>query len=102
MDPTKKVTIEYAVDPDKVEICLTDEGEGFDPSSIPDPRVGENLYRPEGRGLLLINSYMHVVEYSARGNSLRMVRCKAARSRSGCSDFVACPYDRPCGGGRPL
>lgn len=76
MDPSKKVTIEYAVDPDKVEICLTDEGEGFDPSTIPDPRVGENLYRPEGRGLLLINSYMHVVEYSERGNRLRMVRYK--------------------------
>jgi serine/threonine-protein kinase RsbW len=76
MDPSKKVTIEYAVDPDKVEICLTDEGEGFDPGSIPDPRIGENLYRPEGRGLLLIHSYMHVVEYSERGNSLRMIRYK--------------------------
>lgn len=76
MDPNKKVTIDYAVDPEKVEIRLTDEGPGFDPARIPDPRVGKNLYRPEGRGLLLIRSYMHTVEYSERGNSLRMVRCK--------------------------
>ena len=76
MDPTKKVTIEYLVDREKVEIRMTDEGPGFDPRHIPDPRVGENLYRPEGRGLLLIRSYMHTVEYSERGNSLRMVRCK--------------------------
>jgi serine/threonine-protein kinase RsbW len=76
MDPTKKVTIEYAVDREKVEIRMTDEGPGFDPASIPDPRVGKNLYRPEGRGLLLIRSYMHTVEYSERGNSLRMVRRK--------------------------
>ena len=74
MDPTKKVTIEYVVDPEKVEIRMTDEGPGFDPGRIPDPRVGKNLYRPEGRGLLLIRSYMHTVEYSERGNSLRMVR----------------------------
>ena len=76
MDPAKSVMIEYAVDPEKVEIRMTDEGPGFDPATIPDPRVGENLYRPEGRGLLLISAYMHVVEYSDRGNSLRMVRYK--------------------------
>jgi len=76
MDPTKKVTIEYVMDREKIEICMTDEGPGFDPRCIPDPRVGKNLYRPEGRGLLLIRSYMHTVEYNERGNSLRMVRCK--------------------------
>ena len=76
MDPNKKVRIDYAVDAEKVEISLTDEGEGFNPSSIPDPRVGPNLYRPEGRGLLLIGAYMHVVEYNEQGNALRMVRYK--------------------------
>ncbi len=77
MDPSKKVTIEYVVDPEKVEIRMTDEGPGFDPGRIPDPRVGKNLYRPDGRGLLLIRSYMNTVEYNERGNSLRMVRSKS-------------------------
>jgi len=87
MDSTKKVTVEYAVDREKVEICITDEGDGFDPGTIPDPRVGANLYRPEGRGLLLMGAYMHVVEYNSRGNSLRMVRYKGRPipDRSGAS-----------------
>ena len=76
MDPTKKVTLEYAVDQEKVEINITDEGAGFDPRTIPDPRVGANLYRPEGRGLLLIAAYMHTVGYNAQGNGLRMIRYK--------------------------
>ena len=76
MDSTKKVKVEYAVDQEKVEIVISDEGEGFDPGAIPDPRVGENLFRPEGRGLRLISSYMHTVEYTSRGTSLRMVRYK--------------------------
>ena len=76
MNPNKKVLLDYVVDQEKVEIRMTDEGPGFDPHRIPDPRVGNNLYRPEGRGLLLIRSYMHTVEYNERGNSLRMVRCK--------------------------
>jgi serine/threonine-protein kinase RsbW len=77
MDPTKKVVLEYVIDEEKAEIRMTDEGQGFDPRSIPDPRVGENLYRPEGRGLLLIHAYMDVVEHNARGNGLRMVRYRS-------------------------
>lgn len=77
MNPAKKVMVDYVVDPEKIEVRMTDEGVGFDPGSVPDPRVGENLYRPAGRGLLLIQSYMHTVEYNERGNSLRMVRRKS-------------------------
>jgi len=76
MDPTKKVMLQYLVDDEKVEIRMADEGEGFDPRSIPDPRLGENLYRPEGRGLLLMTTYMDTVEYNKQGNALRMVRYK--------------------------
>lgn len=76
MDPLKTVTVDYLVDSGRVDIRLTDEGEGFKPESIPDPRIGENLYRPEGRGLLLINAYMHVVEYNGQGNGLHLVRYK--------------------------
>lgn len=76
MDPSKKVTIEYLVDGERVEIRMADEGVGFDPHSLPDPRMGENLYRPEGRGVLLMKVYMDVVEYNERGNGLCMVRFK--------------------------
>jgi len=76
IDPNKEVKIDYSVDLDKVEISMEDEGEGFDPDSIPDPRYGGNLYKTEGRGLLLMNSYMDVVEFNKRGNCVHMVRYK--------------------------
>ena len=76
MDPRKKIKIDYSVSLDKVEIFLTDEGNGFDPNVVPDPRCGENIYRTEGRGLLLIRSYMDVVEHNECGNCVRMVRYK--------------------------
>ena len=76
MDPRKQVKIEYSVDSDRIEVCLTDEGDGFDPDSVPDPRHGQNVYKTEGRGLLLMHSYMDVVEFDERGNSVRMVRYK--------------------------
>ncbi|UCG58146.1 MAG: ATP-binding protein [Phycisphaerales bacterium] len=74
LDPSKKVTIDCSVDSERIEISMTDEGCGFDPDAVPDPRLGKNLYRPEGRGLFLMKSYMDVVKYNERGNGVRMVR----------------------------
>ena len=76
MDLAKKVKIDYSVGLDKVEISVTDEGSGFDPESVVDPRFGTDLFEPGGRGLLLMNSYMDVVEFNERSNSVYMVRYK--------------------------
>ena len=75
-DPTKKVKIDYLVNLDKIEVTMMDEGGGFAPEDVPDPRYGENLYKTEGRGLLLMRSYMDVVEFNEQGNCVSMVRYK--------------------------
>jgi serine/threonine-protein kinase RsbW len=69
----KPVRLEYTVADDHAEIEVEDFGPGFDPASIPDPTLDENLELGSGRGLLLIRAYMSVAEYSASGNVLRMV-----------------------------
>jgi serine/threonine-protein kinase RsbW len=74
MDVEKKVKIDLLIDNDRIEISMTDTGSGFDPDAVPDCRVGENLYKPEGRGLLLMRSYMDIVEFNDVGNSVHMVR----------------------------
>jgi len=76
MDPTREVKIDYSISPDKIEISITDDGVGFNPESVPDPRVGKNLYRSEGRGLLLMRSYMDSVQFNQQGNCVYMVRYK--------------------------
>lgn len=81
-DPAKKVKIDYSVTSEKVEITITDEGEGFEPEAVDDPRFGKGLYEPGGRGLLLMNSYMDVVKYNEEGNSVYMVRYKEKPSLS--------------------
>ena len=82
MEPSKAVKIDYSIESDKIEICMTDEGEGFDPEVIPDPRYGDNLYKPAGRGMLLMRSFMDVVEYNKQGNSVRMIRYREKRHPS--------------------
>lgn len=73
-DPKKKVTVAYCVDHDKAIISITDEGVGFNPGNVPDCRCGKNLFKPNGRGVLLIHSYMDVVGYSDEGRTVRMTR----------------------------
>ena len=82
MDPGKRVKIDYSVGLDKVEISMTDEGDGFDPEAVPDPRHGENLYKIDGRGLLLMRSYMDVVEFNEHGSCVYMVRYKAKERKN--------------------
>lgn len=72
LPPTATIEIGYQVGPDAVDITVTDQGPGFDPASIPDPTLDENLEQPSGRGLLLMRAYMTRVEYNDRGNQLRM------------------------------
>lgn len=73
-EPGKEITIDYLVSNDRVEISVTDQGAGFDPESIPDPRCKENLYKTSGRGLFLIHSYMDSVEFNKIGNRIHMIK----------------------------
>jgi len=82
MDASRGVKIDYSVAPSRVEVTVTDEGDGFDPEAVPDPRFGENLYKPEGRGLFLMRSYMDVVKFNECGNSVHMVKYKEGQSQT--------------------
>ena len=73
-DSHKKILVECLITPEKFDISITDEGFGFDPHGVPDPRCNGNLYKSCGRGVLLIRSYMDVVEYNSRGNCIHMVK----------------------------
>ena len=75
-DPDKTVTVEMSCDDDRVTIQITDQGEGFDPTEVPDPRQEELLEAPGGRGVLLINEIMSEVEYNERGNQITMIKIK--------------------------
>jgi len=53
-------------------VVVRDPGEGFDPQSLPDPVVGENVYSEHGRGVFLINQLMDHVEYKRGGTEIHM------------------------------
>src|SRR5690606_31370596 len=73
-DPEKQVAVRHLILTDQTWVEVEDEGIGFDPHSIADPRVPENLARRSGRGLFLMRSFMDFVEYSDGGRTVLMSR----------------------------
>ena len=72
-DARRSVRVEVSIDSTRVELCVVDQGSGFDPSRVPDPTHPENLERSGGRGLFLIRELMDEVEYNERGNAVRLL-----------------------------
>jgi serine/threonine-protein kinase RsbW len=66
------ITLEYRVGPADLEMHVEDRGAGFDPASVPDPTLDENLELPSGRGLMLMRAYMTTVAFNAAGNRVSM------------------------------
>lgn len=75
--PQKSVHIVFRVSSDLVEMEITDQGDGFDPESLPDPTDDELLEVPRGRGVHLIRQLMTDVQYNPKGNSLLMRKIRS-------------------------
>ena len=69
---------------DEVTYVIRDEGQGFDPSSLPDPTAAAEPGAPaRGRGLFLIRTFMDEVRYNAVGNEITMVKRRDAAAPGG-------------------
>jgi serine/threonine-protein kinase RsbW len=68
MDKTKKVFVKCRMSPELLRIEIADEGDGFDPTEVPDPTQPEYIERSHGRGLMLMRNFMSRVEYNDMGN----------------------------------
>ena len=63
-DVNKLVKIDVNVEGDTLRIIVKDEGEGFDPSKVPDPTEPDNLLKDSGRGLYLMKIYMSNIKFN--------------------------------------
>lgn len=78
-DPQKLVLIEYEIGINDFRLSIEDEGQGFNPQDVDDPTSPDNILRPGGRGLLLIQSLGHQVEFNTPGNRIAIRFLKETR-----------------------
>lgn len=72
-DPSKQLQCCVTIDErGEVVIVVRDPGTGFDPGCVPDPLAPENVLKPSGRGVYLINQLMDEVSFADGGREVRM------------------------------
>lgn len=71
--PDKKVFINLEVIENKRLIfTISDEGDGFDFNSLPDPTAPENIENLTGRGVFIIKKLADQCIFNSRGNELEL------------------------------
>lgn len=71
---SRQIEVESTATLEEVRFIITDDGDGFDVSKLPDPTDPENILRPYGRGVTLMRSFMDEVRFSERGNQVTLVK----------------------------
>jgi len=62
----KTVQVEILRKNSKVEITITDQGDGFNPDLIDNPIEDENLLKEVGRGIFIVKSLMDKVIFESK------------------------------------
>lgn len=69
-DPDRVVRVYVELRRDFVRIHVDDDGQGYDPSRLPDPTLPDNLEREYGRGLFVIRHLVDDVAFNEKGNGI--------------------------------
>ncbi|MGD8374623.1 MAG: ATP-binding protein [Acidobacteriota bacterium] len=78
-DESKLVRVRFGIDDGTLRICVHDQGGGFVPEAVADPRDPLNVARTSGRGIFLMRSFMDEVTFSADdGEGMNVCMAKKA------------------------
>lgn len=69
---TKKVTVKAKYSCNTLTFCIQDQGNGFDPSQVPDPTKGEQLCMCGGRGVYIIKQLADYVRFGKSGREVKI------------------------------
>jgi serine/threonine-protein kinase RsbW len=73
-DKKKSVFLKITKKANKLEICITDQGKGFNYKKLKLPTDKNNLAKQSGRGVFLIKNFMDKVDFFNGGCKLKMVK----------------------------
>ncbi|MFP4369767.1 MAG: ATP-binding protein [Candidatus Kapaibacterium sp.] len=68
----KRVLLIIESDKSSVVITVIDEGEGFNPNNVADPRHPENLMKDSGRGVFIMKSLADEIIYESGKNGTEL------------------------------
>jgi serine/threonine-protein kinase RsbW len=79
----KQIALRCYGNPDEgVIIAIRDQGPGFDPEEIPDPREADKVFLHHGRGLFLMRELMDHVEHRKGGREVVLHKTRRSGKQS--------------------
>jgi serine/threonine-protein kinase RsbW len=72
-DKDKQVRLTCQAGPTEISFAVEDEGSGFDYTTLPDPTSGDNLLKPDGRGIFLMKHLCDVLRFEKEGKKVEMI-----------------------------
>ena len=78
-DETKNFEVGISVQGNTLVVTVRDRGEGFDPTSVPDPTDPQNLLKASGRGILFMRTFMDEVTWERHPEGGTVVRMTKRR-----------------------
>jgi len=70
----RRIYVHASFSQEGIAVNIQDEGEGFDPDSLPDPTEPGYLERPSGRGILLMRAFMDEVTFTEKANEVTLFK----------------------------
>ncbi len=74
LEPHRLVHVLYWIDERHIGVRIEDEGRGFDPTSVATRSTNQWFDAPRGRGLLIMQRFMHEVAFDQGGCVVTMKR----------------------------
>jgi serine/threonine-protein kinase RsbW len=71
-DQKKMVSISLFIGAKDLKFVVEDQGSGFDPSSLADPTLPENVSKPYGRGVFLMRNLCDEIAFTDQGRVVEM------------------------------
>jgi serine/threonine-protein kinase RsbW len=72
-NPGNKIVLDILIEGSVITVRVCDQGQGFDPNKVADPREPENLLKASGRGVFLIRTLMDEVFYNITDSGTELV-----------------------------
>jgi serine/threonine-protein kinase RsbW len=71
-DITKIVCVRSEKNQEILHCEISDEGPGFDPTSLPDPTNPDNVEKPGGRGVFLMRQLSDRIQFKDNGSTVEL------------------------------
>lgn len=72
-DDNKNIVVSCLENTNRIQLTISDEGNGFDPKNIPDPTSADHLEVEGGRGVYLMQQLTDEMHFHDHGRTVELV-----------------------------